>query len=132
MFVFSGSSSMDGVKGISCGKSPLLLFGQYNHLKKLFALLLKKNNISCTSRRLAQSEDIRSTEVPDSCFLFTSSCSLNRIIANDKVRFMRIRRDESYSLPFGAQLLCSKVRKLQHMLNVRSALATPPISYCQP
>lgn len=127
MFVFSGSSSMDGVKGISCGKSRLLLFGQFNPLKKLFALL-KKNNISCTSRRLAQSEDIRSIEAPDSCFLFTSSYSSNRIIAN--VRFMRIRRDKSYSLLFRAQLLCSKVRKLQYMLNVRfwPYLLSPPVS----
>ncbi|KAJ5195823.1 hypothetical protein N7449_006302 [Penicillium cf. viridicatum] len=68
MFVFSGSLSMDGVKGISCGKSRLLLFWQFNHLKKLFALLLEKNNISCTSHWLAQSEDIRSTEAPDYCF----------------------------------------------------------------
>jgi hypothetical protein len=107
MFVFSGISSTNTAKEriISYGESQLLQFVQFNHLQKLFALLLKKNNISCTSRRLAQSEDIRNTEVPDSFFLFTSSCSLKRIIANDKLRFMRIRRDES--LPFGAQLFCS-------------------------
>jgi hypothetical protein len=58
---------MDGVKEkrISCGESQLLLFAQFNHLRKLFALPLKKNNISCTSRQLAQSEDTGNIEVSD-------------------------------------------------------------------
>jgi hypothetical protein len=64
MFVFSGRLSIDGVKGISCRKSRLFLFGQFNHLKSLFALLLKENNISCTSRRLAGLRKARIYEVP--------------------------------------------------------------------
>ncbi|KAJ5790682.1 uncharacterized protein N7518_007693 [Penicillium psychrosexuale] len=44
------------------GKTRLMWRVAVIALRKLFALLLKKNNISYTNRRLAQSEDIRSTE----------------------------------------------------------------------